>query len=76
MFFTRKRVSNFYIQIIIFFINLMNRDICHIKLVTMGPLSSGKTCLIKRYCEEDYEPCYIPTIGVDYGIKYFDTSIG
>lgn len=45
----------------------------HLKLITLGSLSSGKTCLIKRYCEEDFEKSYIPTIGVDYGIKYFDT---
>ena len=43
----------------------------HLKLVTYGPKMSGKTCLIKRYCEKIFENDYHPTVGVDYGIKYF-----
>ena len=61
------------IKLILFF-EFMNQEIYHLKLVTLGPLASGKTCLIKRYCEENYEQSYIPTIGVDYGIKYFHTK--
>lgn len=42
-----------------------------------GPLSPcrgvahevGKTCLIKRYCEERFVPRYVGTVGVDYGVK-------
>jgi len=29
----------------------------------------GKSCLIKRYCEEKFVQKYISTIGVDYGVK-------
>jgi DnaJ family protein C protein 27 len=35
----------------------------------MGTASSGKSCLIKRYCEERFISKYISTIGVDYGVK-------
>lgn len=29
----------------------------------------GKSCLIKRYCENKFVARYISTIGVDYGVK-------
>ena len=29
----------------------------------------GKSCLIKRYCEDRFVSRYITTIGVDYGVK-------
>lgn len=35
----------------------------------MGDSNVGKSCLIKRYCEEKFISKYIPTIGVDYGVK-------
>lgn len=35
----------------------------------MGDQAVGKSCLIKRYCEEKFVQKYIPTIGVDYGVK-------
>ena len=46
----------------------------------------GKSTLIKRYCESRFVQKYIPTIGIDYGVKpvrvlghdlkvnFFDTS--
>ncbi len=43
----------------------------HLKMVSFGPKKSGKTCLIKRYCERVFENEYHPTIGVDYGLKFF-----
>ena len=47
-----------------------NDDIIHnIKVIGMGPSKSGKTCVIKRYCENRFVPKYIPTIGIDYGTK-------
>lgn len=33
----------------------------------MGEASTGKSCLIKRYCEEKFVAKYISTIGVDFG---------
>jgi len=35
----------------------------------MGGGGVGKSCLIKRYCEERFVSKYIATIGVDYGVK-------
>jgi GTPase SAR1 family protein len=40
-----------------------------IKVVSTGPTGVGKSCLIKRFCEQRFVPRYIQTIGVDYGVK-------
>lgn len=40
-----------------------------IKVISMGSGGCGKSCLIKRYCEERFVSKYIATIGVDYGVK-------
>lgn len=40
-----------------------------IKVISVGPSNSGKSCLIKRFCEGRFVPRYISTIGVDYGVK-------
>jgi DnaJ family protein C protein 27 len=40
-----------------------------VKIISMGGLGCGKSCLIKRYCEERFVSRYISTIGIDYGVK-------
>jgi DnaJ homolog subfamily C member 27 len=40
-----------------------------IKILSIGSSGAGKSCLIKRYCEERFVSKYIATIGVDYGVK-------
>ncbi|KAI9353606.1 RJL family GTPase [Obelidium mucronatum] len=40
-----------------------------IKILSMGEAFTGKSCLIKRYCEQRFVPDYISTIGIDYGVK-------
>jgi DnaJ family protein C protein 27 len=40
-----------------------------IKVISMGSGGCGKSCLIKRYCEDRFVSKYIATIGVDYGVK-------
>lgn len=40
-----------------------------IKIISMGSGGCGKSCLIKRYCEDRFVTKYIATIGVDYGVK-------
>jgi len=40
-----------------------------IKVISMGDQAVGKSCLIKRYCEDKFVQKYIPTIGVDFGVK-------
>jgi DnaJ homolog subfamily C member 27 len=39
------------------------------KILSMGSGGGGKSCLIKRFCEERFVSKYIATIGVDYGVK-------
>ncbi|KAA0200226.1 DnaJ subfamily C member 27 [Fasciolopsis buskii] len=39
-----------------------------IKLLTLGNAGTGKSCLIKRYCEKRFVSRYQPTIGIDYGV--------
>ena len=40
-----------------------------LKIISLGSNATGKSCLIKRFCEERFVSKYIPTIGVDYGVK-------
>ena len=40
-----------------------------IKLISVGDIEVGKSCLIKRYCEGSFVKDYITTIGIDYGVK-------
>jgi DnaJ family protein C protein 27 len=40
-----------------------------IKIISIGSGGCGKSCLIKRYCEERFVSKYIATIGIDYGVK-------
>ena len=39
------------------------------KIISVGNSEVGKSCLIKRYCEEKFVERYISTIGIDYGVK-------
>ena len=57
-----------------------------LRIVLVGDEQTGKSCLIKRYCEKRFVTKYLPTIGIDYGatkiyvdkrevrIHIFDTS--
>ena len=40
-----------------------------VKILSLGDPAVGKSCLIKRYCEEKFVKDYISTIGIDYGVK-------
>ena len=39
------------------------------KVISFGSEGVGKSCLIKRYCEEKFVSKYISTIGVDFGVR-------
>ena len=39
------------------------------QITSLGEGGTGKSCLIKRYCEERFVQRYISTIGVDFGVK-------
>ncbi|KAG8235042.1 hypothetical protein J437_LFUL017471, partial [Ladona fulva] len=39
-----------------------------IKVISVGDIGVGKSCLIKRYYEKRFVPQYLATIGIDYGV--------
>ena len=39
------------------------------KVISFGSEAVGKSCLVKRFCEEKFVSKYISTIGVDFGVK-------
>ncbi|XP_064597313.1 dnaJ homolog subfamily C member 27-like [Liolophura sinensis] len=39
-----------------------------IKIISIGNAESGKSCIIKRYCERRFVHKYLATIGIDYGV--------
>lgn len=45
-----------------------------IKILSIGPPACGKSCIIKRYCEEKFTQEYISTIGIDYGVKAIESQ--
>mmetsp|Transcript_20763 Transcript_20763/g.34317 ORF Transcript_20763/g.34317 Transcript_20763/m.34317 type:complete len:230 (-) Transcript_20763:69-758(-) len=49
-------------------------DIIRIKITSLGDGGVGKSCIIKRYCEERFVSKYITTVGVDYGVKTVDVQ--
>ncbi|GET86339.1 Ras family protein-like protein [Leishmania tarentolae] len=49
-------------------------DYPRIKLLAIGDVGVGKSCLIKRYCEDRFVAKYIPTIGIDFGVKKIDVD--
>jgi DnaJ homolog subfamily C member 27 len=40
-----------------------------LKIISVGDSQTGKSCLIKRFCENKFVVKYVPTIGVDYGVR-------
>lgn len=49
--------------------SIPTNDRISIKILSLGDSEAGKSCIIKRYCEGRFVSRYIPTIGVDYGVK-------
>ena len=50
----------------------MSQNIPRLKILVVGPHMSGKSCLIKNYCEGRYVRKYLPTVGIDYGVRVVD----
>ena len=44
------------------------REKCFAKLVIVGECGVGKTSLLRAFCDSDYSPSYVSTIGVDFRI--------
>jgi len=49
--------------------NLPKPHCLRVKIISVGTEKAGKSCLIKRYCEERFVTRYITTIGIDFGVK-------
>eukprot|EP00049_Salpingoeca_infusionum_P003472 m.66828 g.66828 ORF g.66828 m.66828 type:complete len:297 (+) comp12144_c1_seq3:170-1060(+) len=45
-----------------------------VKMLVLGAPGTGKSCLIKRYCEKRFVKKYIPTIAIDYGVTTYETT--
>ncbi|CAF0874409.1 unnamed protein product [Adineta steineri] len=43
-------------------------NLLRLKIISLGNVSVGKSCLIKRYCEKRFISKYMATIGIDYGV--------
>ena len=39
------------------------------KYIIIGDTGVGKSCLIKRYCEDKFVTKHVATIGIDFGVK-------
>ncbi|NWV43303.1 RAB34 protein, partial [Grantiella picta] len=42
------------------------------KIIVVGDLSVGKTCLINRFCKDTFDKNYKATIGVDFEMERFE----
>ena len=40
-----------------------------LKIISLGESGVGKSCLIKRYCEDKFVSKHVATIGIDFGVK-------
>ncbi|CAK9075069.1 unnamed protein product [Durusdinium trenchii] len=45
-----------------------------VKCVIMGPSGVGKSALVAQYCDQNYVPSYLPTIGVDFRVGQVKTN--
>lgn len=43
-----------------------------IKIILIGDSGVGKSTIMKTFCEEPFNPCFISTIGVDFKVKIID----
>jgi len=41
------------------------------KFVIVGSSSVGKSSILKRFADDEFEDTYISTIGIDFRFKYF-----
>uniref|UniRef100_A0A3Q0R2H2 RAB34, member RAS oncogene family b n=1 Tax=Amphilophus citrinellus TaxID=61819 RepID=A0A3Q0R2H2_AMPCI len=45
---------------------------CHTRVIVVGDVAVGKTCLISRFCKGAFEKNYKATIGVDFEMERFE----
>ncbi|PHJ22019.1 ras-associated protein rap1 isoform 1 family protein [Cystoisospora suis] len=53
---------------------LSGEEEIRMKIVAIGPEKTGKSCIIKRYCEGRFVVRNACTIGLDYGVKIVDVG--
>lgn len=46
------------------------------KFVIIGSSSVGKSSILKRFADDEFEDSYISTIGIDFRFKYVHTYEG
>ncbi|KII60998.1 Ras-related protein Rab-1B [Thelohanellus kitauei] len=42
-----------------------------LKMIMIGDSSVGKTCILKRECDDSFQEEFIATIGIDFKIRFF-----
>lgn len=50
------------------------RQAARLKVISLGEPAVGKSCLIKRYCEDKFVSKHVATIGIDFGVKPVELS--
>lgn len=57
--------------------DIAQQEPIRIKVITLGSTKVGKSCFVKKFCEKKKKlnVSYIPTIGVDYGVKTLSKSM-
>lgn len=40
-----------------------------VKLIIIGDSNVGKSCLLQRFCDDEFSPSFIATIGIDHRSK-------
>jgi Ras-related protein Rab-8A len=47
-----------------------------VKLIIIGDSNVGKSCLLQRFCDDEFTPSFIATIGIDHRSKVISLPVG
>ncbi|ROL47658.1 Ras-related protein Rab-34 [Anabarilius grahami] len=53
-----------------FIVNIFRQNVA--KVIVVGDVAVGKTCLINRFCKDTFDKMYKATIGVDFEMERFE----
>ena len=66
-----RRLNDLLVVNVRFFIILMIREYDYLfKIVIIGNSSVGKSSLLRRFADDQFQESYLATIGVDFRFKY------